>query len=75
MKYIFKRIANFILLLKDYGYVHNDIKLDNAMICDDLKNENGIPDDKKCLKMIDIGPSNNILYYEGELTPEYFRQP
>ena len=62
-------------MLKDYGYVHNDIKLVNAMICDDLKNENDIPNEKKCLKMIDIGPTNNQLSYNGELTPEYFRQP
>ena len=75
MKYIFKRITNFILLLKDYGYVHNDIKLDNAMICDDLKGENDTPNERKCLKMIDIGPCNNYLYYEGEITTNYFRQP
>ena len=62
-------------MLKDYGYVHNDIKLENAMFCDDLKNENDIPNEKKCLKMIDIGPSNNHLFYKGEFTPQYFRQP
>ena len=50
-------------------------KLDNAMLCDDLKGENDTPNERKCLKMIDIGPSNNYFYYEGELTPEYFRQP
>ncbi len=25
--------------------------------------------------MIDIGPCNNQLYYEGEFTPQYYRQP
>ena len=69
LKYIFKRVANFILLLKDYGFVHNDIKLENAMICDDLKNENDIPNEKKSLKMIDLGSLNNHLYYKDEFTP------
>ena len=62
-------------MLKDYGYVNNNIKLYNAMICDNLKGENDTPNDRKCLKMIDIGPSNNYLYYEGEITHKYFRQP
>jgi len=34
LKYVFKQFINFILLLKEYGYVHNDLKVDNAMLCD-----------------------------------------
>ena len=60
LKYIFKRISEFILLAKDYGQVHNDIKLENAMLCDSFEEEIE-PDDKKFLKMIDLGSSNNKI--------------
>ena len=46
LKYLFRVIAEFVFLLKDYGIVHNDIKLENAMLCDSFEEEI-MPDEKK----------------------------
>ena len=53
IKYIFKKMAKFILLLKDYGFVHDQISLRNAIICgddDETNFQNNIPSNKKKLK-------------------------
>ncbi len=66
MKYIFKKFVSFILLLKDYGLAHKDIKLDNAMLIDNIENEYEAPNEKKEVRMIDIGGCNN--FYLGDFT-------
>jgi len=73
LKYIFKTISEFILLLKDYGLVHSDIKSDNAMLCDSFEEEI-LPDEKKTLKMIDLGSCNNKIKV-GDFTAQYLKTP
>ena len=49
-KLIFKFLINVVLDLRQYGFVHSDIKPENIQICFDSKDKNKI-----ILKMIDMG--------------------
>jgi serine/threonine protein kinase len=51
--YIFKKSIEFILLLKEKGFVHNDIKPSNYSI---ILNEKRI----KEIRLIDMGEFNNL---------------
>lgn len=44
LKYIFKFLVQFVLLLKEYNYVHNDIKTENLVLV--KKNEKNDYSDK-----------------------------
>ena len=46
--------------MKNHGLVHNDLKLDNAMLADSFEEEI-LPDEKKHLKIIDLGSCTNKL--------------
>ena len=44
--------------MKDYGFVHNDIKLENSLLCDFFDNNEDFPSEKKVLKMVDLASCN-----------------
>lgn len=70
LRYIFKFSLKFVLLMRKYGLVHNDIKPENFTIVlgdfDDKK--------KKELRIIDLGLSNDSIDVPG-FTVKYYMNP
>jgi serine/threonine protein kinase len=70
LKYVFKFSLKFVLLMRRYGLVHNDIKPENFTIVlgnfDDKK--------KKELRIIDLGLSNDSTNVPG-FTVKYYMNP
>lgn len=70
IKYIFKFCIDFVLLMRKYGFVHNDIKPENlTLVIEDFNDKK-----KKSLRFIDLGLANDHLQTAG-FTVRYFMSP
>ena len=59
IKYIFVMATKFILLLKSKDYVHNDIKTENLVLVAATSDGTSVSKNRKELRFIDLGESNN----------------